>query len=73
MKLDRDLVTAHDVLHYSVCASDLGLRPGEWPEQIDTNLGNGQPLILRDEPRGEGAGCVYTQQFGCIQVTVWND
>lgn len=73
MKVSRNQVIEHEAHRFSVDASELGLCPGEWPDKMETDLGNGQPLVLRTNPHACGAGCVYTQQFGCIEVTVWND
>lgn len=74
-------ITAKDLTQikpndYVADASELGLAPGQWPEFIDTDLGNLQPLI-RDEPRHQTGGAlaafVYKQAFGLIKVTVMND
>ena len=50
-------------------ASTLGLKPGEVPEQIPTDLGNGQPFLLihvRQE-------MLYRQAMGSLQLIVIND
>jgi hypothetical protein len=57
-------------------ASDLGLGPGEWPERIGTNLGNGQPFVRRQAERddsGEITGVRYEQDLGCTGLLVIND
>ena len=52
-------------------ASDLGWRPGQnIPMELETNLGNGQPLILMS---ADGNRAKYEQQFGCVSLTVFND
>lgn len=70
--IDRanDLLVEDRAHHFSACASDLGLRPGQWPATIDTNLGNGQPLVKRFVTEG---AVTYRQQLGCIDVTLFND
>ena len=51
-------------------ASELGWPPGHWPPKVETTLGNKQPLRrveLTD------AGAVYKQDFGVVEVQVYND
>lgn len=71
----------HDVsegeLHkYTTEASTLGWKPGEWPKQIDTTLGNCQPFIrkkwLRDQDNDLYA-VVYWQAFSAAELHVLND
>lgn len=55
-------------------ASELGLQPGQWPERIETTLGNKMPfqksgLDLLD---GECVGCTYRQPEGLV-LYVYND
>lgn len=61
---------------FAADASDLRLRPGQWPARIQTNLGNGEVLvagrILEDAAR-EFAGYEYKQSMGCITVRIYND
>lgn len=56
---------------YYLEASDLRLRPGQWPNEIETNAGNGRPFIkmrmLQD------GGFIYRQQFGQLQLNIIND
>lgn len=52
-------------------ASELGLAPGDWPTSLTTNMGNGQPFILRTR-RADGSA-VYEQRFGCLSLHVLND
>lgn len=67
--------------HLFVCdASDLydvapAFRTG-WPERVETNLGNGQPLIRtakQVDPEGEIINVRYDQLFGCVKVRIYND
>lgn len=57
---------------FHVDASTLGLRPGEWPAALDTNLGNGQRFV-RDGFRYEGEACLYRQELGALTLLVLND
>lgn len=65
----------------SVEASDLGLRPGEWPKELPTTMGNKQPFVRGnpmlsgpdDDPDAELTGVNYHQRGGCISLKVWND
>lgn len=65
-----------DVHRFASEASDLRLKPGEWPAQLQTNLGNGLPFIQVGQiisPAGEFGGCRYRQANGCISLSVFND
>lgn len=55
---------------YRIEASDLGLKPGEIPNQIETSLGNGQnfALLSYDEHR-----FVYRQIVNTLVLVVFND
>lgn len=55
---------------FLVDASDLHIAPGEWPDMLSTDLGNGQPLE-RWKPMLESF--IYRQRFGIIEVRVFND
>lgn len=57
-------------------ASLISLRPGNWPNMLECLNGNGRPLIKRREVRdgdGDVLYVVYKQEFGAIQLTVFND
>lgn len=57
-------------------ASTLGLRPGEWPRAIDTDLGNGRPFYATGATRDDEGGLIevqYLQELGCITLHVLND
>jgi len=69
--LHSGCATEYEIFKFSVEASELGLAPGVWPETIETSMGNKQPLrYAYTDANGER---VYTQPFGCINVTVIND
>ena len=76
----RGLVYEHEPHRFAAFASDLcdhGFGVGQWPDQIDTELGNGQPFVKsRHEISEDGEDLVavnYTQLFGCITLRVFND
>lgn len=66
------MLNVSDLHHFTTEASDLGLRPGHWPQQIATDIGNGLPFIKSVVLAG-GAGVTYLQANGCIKLTVYND
>lgn len=79
MQVDRP-IERRDVIEYNThqfCAeaSDLGWPPGKVPCSIPTTLGNRQPFLLRRTERREGEAVCwhYKQQFGCIELKVYND
>lgn len=47
----------------------LGLGPQDWPDQIKTTLGNGQPFLLK---RKEVYVAEYHQGNGCISLRVYH-
>ena len=56
---------------YMADASELGLRPGEWPPKLRTTLGNGHMLYLWS--KGQDDERIYRQTGGCIELTIYND
>lgn len=80
MQVDRNKLQSHmesRLINYSAEASELGLPPGQWPQQIMVvGLGNGHPFrplkVLYDDS-GEFGGLVYRQAMGCVNLTVFND
>lgn len=63
----------HCMHKFCAFASDLGLKPGQWPQNITLigDFGNGRPYILtRRKPDGSHE---YTQEFGIITLTLLND
>lgn len=53
-------------------ASTLGFKPGVWPREFETRLGNGQPFVLYAEAGIEGERR-YVQRNGELRLTVLND
>lgn len=73
-------LTSNDVFEiephlFTAEASSLGLKPGEWPGQLDTTLGNGQPLLRKRwrEHEGDIQYVEYWQAFGCVRLRIFND
>ena len=66
---------------FVTCASDIGLKPGQWPEYLWTKLGNGRRLIqgeaeIRDGVEDDGHILVavnYHQELGCLSIKIFND
>lgn len=55
---------------YTAEASELGWAPGFFPNELETNLGNGQRLLrISLDP----CKAVYQQVAGCATLTVYND
>jgi len=70
INITHDNVTEIEPHKFCTEASSLGLKPGEWPTRFETTLGNGLPLFIFCNG---GDGIYYRQQFGCIQLVVFND
>lgn len=56
--------------HFVTEASILALPVGKFPKQIETEIGNGNPLVLN---KWDGQEFTYTQSLGCVQLTIFND
>jgi len=70
MFLNRKSVEETSVHVFGADASELGWKPGQWPKDLETNLGNGLDLFCT---KLNSAGAQYEQVGGCIKVIVWND
>lgn len=70
MKVTTRNAVESRVHHWSADASDLGLPVGEFPQQIGTDLGNGQPFICTSV---NVERATYWQTHGCLELTVFND
>jgi hypothetical protein len=56
---------------YEADASDLGLKPGEWPELLETALGDFKQIV---PCRGEAPGfAIYASLDGRLTLRVYND
>lgn len=55
---------------YVADASAIGLNPGEWPEQLETTLGNSTALIRNGRVDG---GYLYLQMKGTASLVILDD
>jgi len=55
---------------WSTEASTLELRPGVWPDRLETTLGNGQDFVMEDLSLMGGS---YKQENGILELVVFND
>jgi hypothetical protein len=60
-----------NMMEFIVDASSIGLKPGEWPDTLATNMGNTLPFA-KISADAEGTH-VYRQIAGGITLTVLND
>ena len=61
---------------FSAEASELGLRPGEWPATLATTMGKKLPLVRatkKVDPDGDLTWVTYNQSCGCISLRIYND
>ena len=74
---DREALDVHEyeLHHFSAEASTLGLKPGEWPNRIDTDMGNEMPFLfsLQKVVDGDLLWVDYRQGNGCIFLRIYND
>ena len=68
--IDDVTPTASVKERYIVKASSIGLKPGEWPMQLETTLGNSTPLVRNGLVDG---GYFYIQMKGTASLIVLND
>jgi hypothetical protein len=74
--LSHDQITEVEPHFFVTEASDLGLRPGEWPVKIQTEVGNGQSLVRASkkvDAEGDLLWVTYVQTLGCVRVRIYND
>jgi hypothetical protein len=71
-KITYDMVTEWKIHEFCAFASDFGWKPGEFPAQIETDMGNGLPFLKWSET-SESDRVIYRQSNGCITLTVYND
>ena len=70
--LDNTAITEDEPHRFSVCASDLGLPAGTWPNKIATKMGNKLPFVLT-RIKADGGVFVYKQTCGALVLTIFND
>ena len=75
MQVSAEQVTEASPHHFTVEASSLGLKPGQWPTTFNTKWGNGQPfkLLCSRQLNGEVMSVVYMQSAGCVFLEIFND
>jgi hypothetical protein len=75
MNITRDNATEHELHHWTMEASDLGLPVGRWPTTIPTDLGNGLPFLMQRAERADGdlRWIDYRQCNGCLTLRIFND
>lgn len=76
-EITYELLTHVETYTHCCEASDLGLPPGHWPDQIEVSpkFGNGN-VLLRGNPvvrNGELALVEYRQIGGVLRVRIFND
>ena len=73
--IETGLVTEDDVHRFTAFASDIDMRAGDFPPQVETTLGNGLPFIRESmyAKNGDIQYVMYRQANGCITLKVFND
>ena len=73
--IDRAKVTECDNGIFIVEASNLGLRAGEWPERMETTMGNKMPFLRRSKKVVDGDlfWVTYLQGNGSLILRIFND
>jgi hypothetical protein len=74
--ITRDNATERLPQQYVAEASEIGLAPGMWPNQLQTSLGNGRPFLLHKLERDRDGDIYlarYRQELGSITLRVFND
>lgn len=71
--IDREHLMEHKPHTFTAEASELGLRPGQWPAHIKVGpgqFGNGQHFILMSITPQRAR---YSQDLGCAELLIFND
>lgn len=68
-------VTEFEPHRFCAEAREIGLRPGEWPEILPTEIGNKLPFLRRTKRVRDGdlLWVTYEQANGCVSLRVFND
>ena len=66
----KEQVTEYSVHEFVAEASTLRLPVGQFPNRLETNMGNGLPFLLWSATRDY---VIYRQANGCITLRVFND
>lgn len=77
MQIDRLHFRETEQHVFTAEASQIGLKPGEWPTSIETKIGNGRPfrrMSKKMQDDGETIAWVtYIQEFGNCRLRIFND
>lgn len=76
VEVKRERLYGDALDQFSGEASELGFRPGQFPEQFEVSgLGNGMPFFVQSVYRVEGEVLYvkYHQYAGCTSIKVFND
>jgi hypothetical protein len=65
-------VFEHALHTFSAEASSLGLKPGQVPSEIETDIGNGLPLVF-NRVASTNEVFIYRQELGIVQLHILND
>ena len=59
---------------YHADASSIGLKPGEWPQEIQTDMGNSENFVKQyaHQERGRLVHVDYVQRYGSLRLRLWN-
>lgn len=76
--VDKDRLLEMKPHRFTADASELGFRPGHFPEQFTVlpKFGNGLDFKLYEvlcDRNGDVSSIQYAQIYGCITITVFND
>lgn len=72
--MEQGLISEHSIHNWFAFASDIGIRAGQWPEKLETTLGNKMPFIRTSKRVKEGdlLSVVYYQGNGCLRLEIFN-
>jgi hypothetical protein len=72
-----ELTSTGNYMEFCTEASDLGFAVGEWPERLNTSMGNGMQFkrtrACVDRRENELKYVVYEQICGCTTLIIFND
>lgn len=75
LTIDSSNAVENDAHEFVAEASALRLRPGQWPREIPTTIGNGRAFRFeRFSWQGAEVVCaIYRQDEGCVSLKIFND
>ncbi len=74
-RADPAALTAENTTHFSADASDVGLKPGQWPKIVRVLLDSDVVFVAKDVEKDDGelSAVVYHEWFGSRTLTLYND